>query len=53
MLGSDEESEHTGEEDEIDRFQDIDEFSDQHSVPSVLGGSFSTTKRGIKPKKVS
>jgi len=49
ILGSDEELEHTEEE---DGFQDIDDLSDQDLVPSVLGGSFSTTKRGIKPKKV-
>jgi hypothetical protein len=36
----------------MDGFQDIDNLSDQDLVPFVLGGSFSTTKRGIKPKKV-
>lgn len=44
---SDDEQENTNSEDE---FVEID--PNESRLPSVIGGSFSTTSRGIKPKRV-
>jgi hypothetical protein len=48
VLGSHEESEHIGEEDDV---YDIADFPDQESRSSILGGTFSTTLRGLRSKK--
>ena len=47
MYTSDEDK--TNEEDE---FVNINQIVEEGDIPSVLGGSFSTTTRGIKPKRV-
>jgi hypothetical protein len=40
------------EADEEDEFVNIDDDDKEDSIPSIIGGSFSTTSRGEKPKRV-
>jgi hypothetical protein len=55
QLGSDEEEEKTGDEDNFVNIDDLvlsQQSQVEEDIPSVLGGSFSTTRRWLKPKKV-